>query len=921
VGNIGYFEAHPDPSISHWQATIKKLNQTSEPDNDSNETDYVPFTGQSLGSHISICCPQHRESTLLAKNQNDLKLGFCQIPCSEKLDCSHPCNAKCHFQNPDRHKTKCDAKVDAPCPKHPKEITCNDFYQNVASNIGKSQLSKNFSFSHYFRCEELVPITLPCSHDCEVTCAEVNEIANAKCQYPRCKKPSLSPFIYPICKHQINGECWVIELKKRRPFEVEICSQTVNYNLDCGHTISVTCQMKRKLDEKEMALQCNAQMTVNLPRCGHEAQVSCEIAEALKSWTGNQNLNVGLVKQGINYGPVDHICDENVEFEKICGHRSKHSCHEAFNLASSHIACNVQETVVNPECGHSLEVPCHQKISLENDPRMTRAIPPVEKVMEGDAKESFLESVFKSKCNHLVMFQRSCGHQEEIHCFLARNEIINECQQLKPVFNPVCGHQALIPCHQSYNFSKYAPWQAGKTFSDFIKDNIIHDDIESPQAIPSNLSLNLKDCTETVTIVRKKSCLHKYDVICHQAFESLGQESEKCEQIIQDASLPCGHYKSLKCCEYSQLCQDPEQYLCQEEVLKPCWNFDACKTQLKSICSSKKCSGSCEKLLPWTCDKGHLFENFPLCSTGIPMNCPECILTSIDDYLEDIYEKTNEESITNHYVQHPELEEILSIPINFQINIPSFRKSQTTVLDSFSHWLKGQDPWERQLFQPRIQSWFIPVTENDFLDDDLKVQTLSHVKLFQGIDVHEWTDTNVKNLGKSKVKKNDQITILCGIGFCCNSYCIDPDDYPSSKIKQNKKQMTAWINEKLEQGFDCMQSTKNDEEITTYLSPFALIATHKMVISSEVLMNFKSINQSVMPRKLFNKKQIRFLHPSIPNFKDDDDGDDSKMKVTLIPGYDIQLKAIWDSSSLGQSLSKVQPEITSKLLVCVKGFG
>ena len=914
VGNIGYFEARPDPSISHWQAAIKKLNQTAEPDSDSNESHYIPFTGPCLGSSISICCPQHRKSTVFAKNHKDLKLGFCQIPCTHKLDCSHPCNYKCHFQNPDQHKLKCDAKVIAPCPKHPKEINCFELFQKAGIQIGKSKMLHP---SWNFQCDEMVPITLPCSHECEVTCAEDTKMETTKCDFPRCRKQAYTPFIYPNCKHQIHGECWEIELIKSKPYIVKPCPQDVNHTLNCGHNISMKCQLKQRLDKNESYIPCSAQVTVILPRCGHEVQVSCETAEVLKSWIGNQNLTLGLVKQGIKYGPVDHICNENVEFEKVCGHRFETSCHEAFNFASSQLACNVQEAVVNPECGHLLEVPCHQKISLEKDPRMTRSIPPVEKVEEGHAKESYLESFVNSKCKELIFYQRSCGHQEKIPCFLAKHEIVQQCQQLKPVQHPVCGHEAHIPCYQSYNLSKCTPWPEGKTFRDFITDNSIQDDIQLPQALSQDLEKYLEDCTNTMTIVRKKSCQHKYQVICHLAFKSLGQKSDKCDEIIHD-SLPCGHFKTLKCWEYTELCKHPEQYQCQEEVLKPCWNFDACKSQLKSSCSAKECSHSCNTQLSWTCDKGHLFENLPLCKTGIPKNCPECILTCIDDYVEEVYDKMSEESITNHFAGYPELGEVLTIPINFQINIPSFRKSQTTVLGRFHDWLKGQDPWERQLFQPRIQSWFINVEENDCLDDDLKVQNLSKVKLFQGIDVHEWTDKNIKNLGNSKVKKNDQITILCGIGFCCN-VCINPDDYPSSKIKQNKKQIGIWISEKQEQGFDCMQSTNNNnEDITTYWSPHALIATHKLVLSSEVLMSMKSSNQSVIPRKLFNKKRIQFLHPMITNFKDDDD---SETKTTLIPGLDIQLKTTWDSTSLGQSLSKFQREITSKLLVCAKGFG
>ena len=82
------------------------------------------------------------------------------------------------------------------------------------------------------------------------------------------------------------------------------------------------------------------------------------------------------------------------------------TCEKAFELAPQSIACAVQVTIVNPECGHPAEVPCHRKQVLDKDPRMNRSLPPVETVVEGKSKHLFLPSLLNTNCTEMVTLER-----------------------------------------------------------------------------------------------------------------------------------------------------------------------------------------------------------------------------------------------------------------------------------------------------------------------------------------------------------------------------------------------------------------------------------------------------------------------------------------------------------------------------------
>lgn len=258
-----------------------------------------------------------------------------------------------------------------------------------------------------------------------------------------------------------------------------------------------------------------------------------------------------------------------------------------------------------------------------------------------------------------------------------------------------------MPCHLS-KADEWKPWPDGKKFHDFVKDNVVEDDITLPEQIPADLLHFLQNCTKTITVHRRSTCGHKYQLTCDRAFKNLSLKKTKCEDYVQDAKLICGHVKTLKCWEYEEYCQNATKFACVQAVEKQCWNYNHCQSFLKTICKDEQTILSCDKLLNWNCDRGHLFENMPLCKIGIPKMCPKCILDEIDEYSDEIYKDMSVQSIINKCDVHPILQPIISIPAESEVKISKFRELQTEVLENYSAWQRKLDPWKRQVFMPHL---------------------------------------------------------------------------------------------------------------------------------------------------------------------------------------------------------------------------
>ena len=291
LGNIGYFEEKPDPSIEHWLKTIDKLRHPSEPDTDQStvkeDVASLHFHGPRLGDELPICCPIHREKTINAKTSGDLELNFCDIKCTVELNCSHPCDLNCHFQSMDVHSTTCMKKISPPpCPRHNIDLTCSDIYRNVSSKSLPGSYLPIENALKLYRCSTETDVELPCQHIVKMTCADETDIADGKKNYPECKELAHNPYVYPGCCHELPVLCCTWFEYKKDPSRVKPCKEKVLYASTCGHSVNVQCFLKQKYENREVPFQCKEKVQRLLPRCAHEANVSCDKDQQLAGWKG-----------------------------------------------------------------------------------------------------------------------------------------------------------------------------------------------------------------------------------------------------------------------------------------------------------------------------------------------------------------------------------------------------------------------------------------------------------------------------------------------------------------------------------------------------------------------------------------------------------------------------------------------------------
>lgn len=303
LGNIGYFEHAGGKDTKHWKRTFEMLESPSDSSDNAKEkyitvnTILVPSSMQMLqssdetcstitislseahfnearvGSTFPLCCPQHPLlSRFDAKVANDLQLGFCQIACDEVLPCSHTCGLKCHWPRK-THNKKCIVKVDSPCSKHPRKLQCTDIFLNSATRPGDSIDDA----LKCYKCPVKVSVMLPCCHEEQLSCWHEDEIAQNKKGYPVCDKKAMSPYVYPDCGHELEVTCAQYEHYTRDPTSVKQCSKIVQYHpQDCPHTKTIKCYMEKEYRGQRKYV-CPEKLTIELPRCGHEAMVSMPI--------------------------------------------------------------------------------------------------------------------------------------------------------------------------------------------------------------------------------------------------------------------------------------------------------------------------------------------------------------------------------------------------------------------------------------------------------------------------------------------------------------------------------------------------------------------------------------------------------------------------------------------------------------------
>ncbi len=142
----------------------------------------------------------------------------------------------------------------------------------------------------------------------------------------------------------------------------------VTHSPSCGHPVKIDCSLKQMFNKGKCNFVCGVKISKKLPRCGHDAQLSCAVSIQVEAWTGGRatpesnsalgnsnfwfivtklkfhfvicfttwcNLNnpcftLVIVHEGHSYGPKDFDCQNIVIFRRCCGHEVR--LHDVWHL-------------------------------------------------------------------------------------------------------------------------------------------------------------------------------------------------------------------------------------------------------------------------------------------------------------------------------------------------------------------------------------------------------------------------------------------------------------------------------------------------------------------------------------------------------------------------------------------------------------
>ena len=608
-----------------------------------------------------------------------------------------------------------------------------------------------------------------------------------------------------------------------------------------------------------------------------------------------------------------------VSFERKCGHTTTIKCAEAFQQAQFPSKCTEDVTVINPECGHKVITKCYEKQNLQAK-GLLLSRQPVECVHEGRSSFTFGTSIFHVKCQEKVEFMRKCNHSQTIKCCEARDEHIQPCSESVVARNPLCMHNVNIPCYLS-NFAGWKPWA---NYYTPLLDGVLADGLASPVAPPDSLKKYVLNCKESIEVI-KGNCGHKHKSKCGEAMREMGTQTKaKCTVKIENAQLNCGHLRKYLCWEYTAYLKHPENTVCNEKVYLTCWNNRSCKSILKSSCNFTGQIMKCEKKTEFICSVNHTTRELPLCQRGMPLYCPECILTDIRGYGKILeYQKSNKQD--SRLPDIPlELSQFNPEKIYNKESVKSFLDSQIVVLSNLEVWSKKQTPLKRPLFAHSIIPCFRCESEDKFsLDfkDYMKASTLS------GIHVFEWTANNIDRLINETISKRKKVCLLFGFVFCCR-VLVDPNDYPGKNKKPHQK--AAWVKEnRLNQAYCILQHNKNGWDNLIVWDPYPLLATHKIWVTVSNLQQISTALNGAYPPVTRAQLQPQFITFQIPQNSEslvarNVTEEEEQFDQVLLEDCRRAKSVRWDGLSLGRKEifdDHIQKELMSKLQFCITASG
>ena len=891
LGNVGYFENQRSTNdVKHWMRTFEIL-QSPPADSDNNgevKIDYIEpksaptttspargapsaskilpltdavFQQPRVGSKFPLCCPQHPlDSCIEVDKAEDLKLGFCAIPCEVKLPCSHSCNKKCHWPQK-QHNQACKVETASPCGKHSNDkITCASVFQNAPGvNVWQDTIEKALEA---YRCPKSVKVELPCSHEEKMACWVEEDIAQGAAAFPACSRPSPTPYLYPDCQHTLDVSCQRLSEYTQNPTTVPKCVELVNYVPEkCDHSRLVKCYLEVQYRKGTTAFNCPERLSVPLPRCGHTAKVSCAENIKLLNWAGTRCDEQDTVREGVSYGAQDHVCREKVKFVRSCGHESSMTCENAFLLAARGAQkCTERVNCSNPYCLHQCSVPCSEAKVLAGIPPMVSA--PVQEFEEGSVP-AMPTTMPRVDCKKEVTFKRRCGHIQKIKCGQALKPL-PRCLEKISVASPLCGHEISVPCHLRDALDQWRPWGAD-AMRMLTENQVLLNGVKPTSSVvpgDENILQCVKVCKKRVTIT--KACGHTFQDSCGSLVKIVQDngaisKGAQCSETVKKP-LKCGHPVTVSCKRWQQYEDGKADIPCKDKVEMACWNVEECRSGAVIVaCASATAENAvvcCDRTMEWVCPAGKHTYQLPICSKGTPVSCPECRNQLREREVEAAKaagapgvvaplphtSTPRNESLMGSLVVTFGADKVVPLSLSAEIR-QKFWAAQMACLQKFQMAHQKKDIFDRPQFKRHIIPVLYDVASNRSKDqqegfapmrDFVKQSTLN------GILLHRLTAENIRGIAKGLAAGNSK-TFLFGF-----AYTLKP--HTGAKWP-GKKTMASFVTKwKQTESYDCVEfeQEKNGEKRFVLWEPHPLYATHRLgPLSNDELVELANVIENV----------------------------------------------------------------------------
>lgn len=406
------------------------------------------------------------------------------------------------------------------------------------------------------------------------------------------------------------------------------CLQPCNYHLECGHICIQKCHLTDSEHDKCMerctrkclnghacsllcyqeCQLCEVKITVIMPSCQHEQRIKC-----------HQDPNFVSCK-----AQCSHKC--------LRGHPCKKLCYEDCGK------CMVEMQKVIRECKHEILLPCHV------EPNHSECTKPCEKMLQCNHKCPLKCGEICSLCVEIVTRELpNCGHQVEIPCHEAHNlskvscykdckrflscghrcglKCSEPCQtQCSVIMSKVwpCGHELKRPCHQTAAPQEYpCREKCSKRFScghSCTKECGQTCDEKCQCICPHILSCGHKCrgiCSQCTTEHIHKLCPFQRQIkrYCGHSFLA------SCTGLKDDH--PGNKKLTLICCHGSRLIRCSDNVSCYKWCRWSCDHFQ-CTKRCYELCDRLGCDKSCTKRLKCS------HQCHGLCGEPCLTVCPQC---------------------------------------------------------------------------------------------------------------------------------------------------------------------------------------------------------------------------------------------------------------------------------------------------------